>query len=520
MNDSARSAYVPRPQSRAKTAPSWGVPAAGSGALAAGLFWVLAPGFNSPEAAPAPRAPEAPLAAPVKAEPATLQLRSAEPAAVQSVAAGVERAPAPKARPAWAVENAVQRWAWPRKLELQGDGLTIERRLAAWYPANPQGRQFQYLMTVDRRDAYVFEEEVPDFIRGVLREEEERRAREEAERAAERERQAKLAAKRAEFDRQDTERIAAQKAALERNAPSGGGGARPVARAGSATTFGPRGARGGFSGMLAGTAAGAAEPEQSSEEVSRIRKEVRRQMLAAAVALSKGQIVSARDITGADGEGMAELTMADGTKKIVPLDPLVFDLRGTGVRTTTRKTLFDLYGHGRDDRAQWMNDFEDGVGILVFDPKGAGAGKDGSGLFGDRTDLDGVGRPTGFPDGFAALRGLVEKAVSRGVLKRETLDDGILDAHALAALEKAYGLRMKVGGLNKPAIPLAQAGVKSIALSRAPVSRVTDFDGNQNDLMLQNGAVFQRTDGTTGTYMNVWLSAKQGNLGLKTLKHL
>ena len=239
------------------------------------------------------------------------------------------------------------------------------------------------------------------------------------------------------------------------------------------------------------------------------------------VAGSDGKITAARQIGMENGRPMAELTMADGTKKIVPYDPLVFDLKGTGVKTGSRKVLFDLYGHGRADKTQWMNDLDDGVGVLVFNVKGDGkSGRNGAEVFGDRTDLEGLGRPSGYANGFEALRGLAKKAVDDGVLAKEAVADEILDEKDLAALEKAYGLKMKVGGLNKEAISLKKAGVSAIALSKAAPQRANDFDGQQNDLMMQPGAVFLRSDGTTGTYMNVWLSAKEGNLGLKSVKHL
>jgi hypothetical protein len=258
---------------------------------------------------------------------------------------------------------------------------------------------------------------------------------------------------------------------------------------------------------------------KSRDDLAKLITVIRRSELKAMVDGSKGTIVSAKDVTGKDGMPMAEVTYADGTKKTVPYDPLVFDLKGTGIKTSPRKVLFDLYGHGTEEKTQWMNDLEDGVGVLVFDPKGTGkSGKNGGELFGDRTDLAGIGRPTGFANGFEALRGLVVKAINEKVLPKEVLDTEILDAKALLALEKAYGLKMKVGGMNKEPITLAKAGVAAIALSRAPVQRAVDFDGSDNDLLLQPGAAFLRTDGTAGTYMNVWLSAKRGNLGLKTAK--
>ena len=225
--------------------------------------------------------------------------------------------------------------------------------------------------------------------------------------------------------------------------------------------------------------------------------------------------VRAQDVTKDDGPEMAKLTYAGGRTETVPYDPLVFDLKGGGVKTDARKVLFDLYGYGKADKLQWMNDVDDGTGILVFDATGSGrSGKNGSEVFGDRTDLTGVGRPDGFANGFEALRALVQKAAAEKILTQEVADGGVLDAGALAALDKAYGLRLKVGGFNHATVSLAEAGVEAIALSSAKTRSIANFDGRANSLVVQPGAVFKRRDGTTGYYMNIWLQAKDGNPGL------
>jgi hypothetical protein len=225
--------------------------------------------------------------------------------------------------------------------------------------------------------------------------------------------------------------------------------------------------------------------------------------------------VSSKAYLTAAGLPVAMVTYADGHTEAVYYDPLVFDLIGRGVKTSPRKVLFDLFGYGRADKMQGMNDIEEGTGVLVFDATGrGGSGKDGRELLGDRTSLSG-GLPEGFANGFAALKGLAAKAARDGVLSRETADGGVLDQKALEALETAYGLKMRIGGLHGRTISLAAAGVKAIALSDRPASRVGDFDGRGNALMVQPGAVFLRADGSVGSYMNIWLTAKIGDLGLK-----
>lgn len=218
------------------------------------------------------------------------------------------------------------------------------------------------------------------------------------------------------------------------------------------------------------------------------------------------------------GEPVALLTYADGRTQTLHYDPLVFDLRGDGVKTSSRKVLFDLVGYGRGDKIQWMNDLAAGTGILVFDAQRSGrAGKDGREVFGDRTSLDGDA-PDGFANGFEALRGLVDKAIREGVLDGGVAASGVLDARALSALERAYGLKIRLGGLHGRTIALAQAGVRGIALSKSPAQRIENFDGRNNDLLAQPGAVFLRADGTVGTYMNIWLAPRRDGLGLKRVE--
>lgn len=225
-------------------------------------------------------------------------------------------------------------------------------------------------------------------------------------------------------------------------------------------------------------------------------------------------VVGVTDVSGGAWAGQFEIQYADGHKEVRRIDPLVFDLDGRGVKTDHRKVLFDLMGLGAN-KIQWMNDMDAGTGILVFDSDGAGkSGKSGRDLFGDGTDLQGRGLPSGYVNGFEALRAFVQKAVDNGVLPADVLSRGILDADCLARLEQAYGLRMKIGGFNQKPVSLAAAGVLGISLSQAPPKRIEDFDGQSNLLLAQPGAVFLRRDGTTGNYMNVFLAAKQGNPGL------
>ena len=193
----------------------------------------------------------------------------------------------------------------------------------------------------------------------------------------------------------------------------------------------------------------------------------------------------------------------------VQQDPLVFDLANTGIKTSSRKAIYGIMGTKDDDKLKWLNEVEEGMGILVFDADKSGAsGRTGLELFGDQTDLNGDGKSDGFTDGYAALRAFVDRAAADGVLPRDARSRGLLDAAALAALEKAYGLKMKVGGFNRAPVSLAAAGVREITFSDAPAEAAREFDGRGNGLSLQRDAAFTRADGSRGIYANVWLTSK------------
>ena len=198
-----------------------------------------------------------------------------------------------------------------------------------------------------------------------------------------------------------------------------------------------------------------------------------------------------------------------GNQTVTHMSPLVFDLSGRGVRVSDGFARFDLSGDGR---ISTIHDIGSGTGVLVFRNRDGVAGGNGSQLFGDRTDLEGRGRPDGFVDGFEALAGLVKKAEREGVLPEGTLAGGRLDARSLAALAKAYGLGMRRGSLTARTISLEEAGVGEIRLSNAPSMRTADFDGQGSDVVRRAGASFVRADGTTGSYEDVFFSYQRPTL--------
>ncbi|MEK7744499.1 MAG: hypothetical protein AAB578_08950, partial [Elusimicrobiota bacterium] len=183
------------------------------------------------------------------------------------------------------------------------------------------------------------------------------------------------------------------------------------------------------------------------------------------------------------------------------VSPLVLDLDGNGIRTG-RTTRFDIDGDGR---AEEFSDISPRDGVLAFDADGDGrAGESGLELFGNITDLGGDGKPDGLPDGFQSLRAFVRGAVSKGILGADTLKKERLDAQALSALEKAYGLGVLVGGLNGRAVPFKEARVSVLWLPSGPPQTFQNFDGLSNYLTWVRNARFQRPNKTASRYVDVW----------------
>lgn len=184
---------------------------------------------------------------------------------------------------------------------------------------------------------------------------------------------------------------------------------------------------------------------------------------------------------------------ADGEELVVKASPLIFDLGGKGLHTGVRRVKYDILG---EKSLRVISDVGEGVGILAIR-----RAENGLSLFGDRSDLDGDGKPDGHEDGFAALAAFVEKA---GIDKKE------LGPAELALLEKEHGLVMVVGGFGGRIVPLAKAGVCGITLSSSETVVVDkDFDGLKNDLQKQDGAVFARCSGGKGRYADLWLMARK-----------
>lgn len=192
----------------------------------------------------------------------------------------------------------------------------------------------------------------------------------------------------------------------------------------------------------------------------------------------------------------ADLTAGEAdwkAKTYTTASPLAFDTNGDGVKTSTEKVNFDIDGDGKVDVVNNSADW-----VLAFDNDNDGkVGEDGSELFGDNTDLDGDGVKDGYKNGFEALKTLAknEGLISDG--------DSVLDAKDLKILEEKYGLKM-TNGYGGEAKSLADLGITQINIASTDKTTLKkNFDGQNNDLMTQEGATFV-VNGQTREYADIW----------------
>jgi hypothetical protein len=193
------------------------------------------------------------------------------------------------------------------------------------------------------------------------------------------------------------------------------------------------------------------------------------------------------------------------------LDPLMFDLKGTGAGFDTgSKVNANLDGTG----TKQVNDLKAGTGLLTFDatPQDGAASTFSQGkgelshTFGNKTDLSGYGikgdRPDGtFSNGFSALRALGEKFGMIGPNKQ------YLDAADLKTLEQKTGLKMRVGGLNGQDKSLGDLGISRIDLGGATQTKAQGTrDANGNVIQQQTGAQFT-INGQQRGYVDGWFRA-------------
>ncbi|MEB3207275.1 MAG: hypothetical protein VKK59_08045, partial [Vampirovibrionales bacterium] len=82
-------------------------------------------------------------------------------------------------------------------------------------------------------------------------------------------------------------------------------------------------------------------------------------------------------------------------------------------------------------------------------------------------------------------------------------DDMTLDGQDLKILEDKYQLAMKTGGYNSQNQSLNSLGITEINLAKSnQTKRVNNFDGQNNDILKQEGANF-KINGQTRIYADV-----------------
>ncbi len=185
--------------------------------------------------------------------------------------------------------------------------------------------------------------------------------------------------------------------------------------------------------------------------------------------------------------------------------PLIFDLEGQGLKLKSGGLIaVDLDGDGK---TEMVTELDAHIGLLVFDSRLDegddtlhGAGRD---MFGNGTDLSAYDIEGSFDNGFDALRALAEH------LELVQGDKQHLDAEDLLLLEKAVGLRMRVGGVvageNRR---FANLGITRINLGDPEgilSLEASPEDAYGNKLMHQDGATFT-VQGAERPYADLWFN--------------
>ncbi len=174
------------------------------------------------------------------------------------------------------------------------------------------------------------------------------------------------------------------------------------------------------------------------------------------------------------------ITTAEETRS-----PLVIDLDGDGVETTTTKdgVYFDHDGNGFIEKSAWVGQ---GDGLLVRDINNNGEIENGTELFGNNSVLSSGVKAL---NGFEALKDL------------DSNGDGIFNNADAAWNEvKVWKDSNQNGKVDSgELLTLEQANISGINLSYH-YSNNTDANGNEHR---QQGS-FIKTDGTTGSIHDVW----------------
>ena len=161
------------------------------------------------------------------------------------------------------------------------------------------------------------------------------------------------------------------------------------------------------------------------------------------------------------------------------VDPLIFDLDGDGIRTTSlddSTAYFDLDGDGFAEKVAWVGD---GDGLLTLDRNGDGMVTNGQELFGDRTRLINGEYAT---SGFEALREFDDN------------NDGKIDAkdNVYSKLKMWQDINHDGLSQSEELKSLADLGIVSIGLESTVTGAVDVMNNIQRRL-----SSFMKSDGST-----------------------
>gem|GEM_PF-6340821 len=168
----------------------------------------------------------------------------------------------------------------------------------------------------------------------------------------------------------------------------------------------------------------------------------------------------------------------------LPRDPLTLDLDGDGLETlsTAANVLFDQNADGVRTGTGWVAPDD---GLLVRDINGNGIIDDGTELFGNSTSLN---NGTIASDGFSALSDL------------DANEDGLVDSSDAVFSELRVWRDLNGDGISQgnELFTLAEVGITG--LNTVPM--MTDHIDLGNGNAIEAGAMFIRSDGTTGMMMD------------------
>ncbi len=166
-----------------------------------------------------------------------------------------------------------------------------------------------------------------------------------------------------------------------------------------------------------------------------------------------------------------ELFLKAQSAQPIVIDPILVDLNGDGIKTTTLENGV-YFDHGKDGFAESSAWVDENDGILVIDKNNNGFIDDGSEIFGDNYVKSNGNKAS---NGFDALRDL------------DSNNDGIISVE-----DENFGL-IKILKGDGSLISLEEAGIVSINLNSTAKNTV---DENGNTLVSQG--TFVKSDGSVG----------------------